>query len=121
MTSREIVLQAIAHKPTARAPADYGAHSAVTDGLIQKLGVANAEELLAALHVDMRRIGFDYGQPDTGPDPDGYMRTMWGAKHREKDTGDGRPNYISPFTDETTVDDVHAHRWPKAEVLDYSN
>jgi len=121
ITSRERVLQAIAHKPTARAPADYGAHQAVTDGLIQKLGVANAEELLAALHVDMRRIGCDYGQPDTGPDSDGYMRTMWGAKRREKDMGDGLPIFISPFTEETTVDDVHAHHWPKSEALDYSN
>ena len=68
MTPRERVLQAIAHNPTDRAPADYGAHQSVTDGLIQKLGVANAEELLSALHVDMRRVSFNYGQSDTGPD-----------------------------------------------------
>lgn len=120
MTSRERVLRAVAHKPTGRAPADYGAIQAVTDGLIRKLGVANDEELLAALHVDMRRIGFNYVQPDTGPDADGYMRTMWGAKRREKDAGDGRPNYISPFTEETTIDDVHAHHWPKPDALDYA-
>lgn len=120
MTPRERVLQAIAHKPTDRAPADYGAHQAVTDGLIQKLGVANAEELLEALHVDMRRIGFNYGLPDTGPDSDGYMRTMWGARRREKDPGDGRPNYVSPFTEDTSVDDVHAHAWPDPQALDYS-
>ena len=71
MTSRERVLQAIAHKPTDRAPADYGAHPSVTDGLMRKLGVADYEELLKALGVDMRRVHFDYGQPDTGPDADG--------------------------------------------------
>jgi len=120
MTSRERVLQAIAHKPSDRAPADYGAHQTVTDGLIQKLGVTNAEELLAALHVDMRRIGFNYGQPDTGPDSDGYMRTMWGAKRREDNPGDGLPNCISPFTEDTTVDDVHAHAWPDPKQLDCS-
>lgn len=120
MTSRERVLQAVAHRPTDRAPADYGAHQAVTEGLIQKLGVASIEELLVALHVDMRRIHFDYGQSDTGPDADSYMRTMWGAKRREKDPGDGRPNYHSPFTEDTTVEDVHAHNWPDPSVLDYS-
>lgn len=120
MTSRERVLRAVARKPTDRAPADYGAHQEVTDKLIGKLGVADYEELLAALHVDMRRISFNYGQPDTGPDADGYMRTMWGARQREKDPGDGRPNYISPFTEKTEVDDVFNHAWPDPKTLDYS-
>ncbi len=120
MTSRERVLEAIQHKPTDRAPADYGAHQEVTDALIQKLGVADTEELLCTLGADMRRIGFNYGHPDTGPDADGYMRTMWGARHRQADLGDGQPNWISPFNSDTTVDDVHAHAWPDAGKLDYS-
>jgi uroporphyrinogen decarboxylase len=120
MTSRERVLQAIAHRPTDRTPTNYGAIQTVTDALVKKLGVADAEELLKALHVDMRRIGFNYVQADIGPDSDGYLRTMWGTRRREKETGDGLPIYISPFTEETTVDDVHAHHWPKPELLDYS-
>ncbi len=120
MTSRDRVLQSIAHKPTDRAPADYGAHQEVTDGLIEKLGVADTEELLVSLGVDMRRIGFSHRQPITGPDPDGYMQTMWGPRCRETDPGDGLPNYISPFTEATSIDDVHAHAWPDAKALDYS-
>ena len=120
MTSRKRVLQAIAHQPTDRAPADYGAIPAVTDALIRKLGVADTEELLVALGVDMRRIGFNYGQPDTGPDAGGYLRTMWGARRRKDDPGDGQPNFIPPFNEETTVDEVHAHAWPDAGRLDYS-
>jgi uroporphyrinogen decarboxylase len=120
ITPRERVLKAISHQPTDRAPVDFGAIQPVTDGLIQKLGVANVEELLTALHVDIRRIIFDYGQPDAGPDSDGYMRTMWGARHRDGDLGDGMPNYISPFSEDTTVDDVHALAWPDPHVLDYS-
>ena len=87
MTSRERVLQAIAHQPTDRAPADYGAIPAVTDALIRKLGVADYEELLVALGVDMRRIGFDYGQPDTDLDAEGYVRTMWGGKASQARSG----------------------------------
>ena len=120
MNSRDRVLQAIAHRPTDRAPADYSAHGTVTDGLIEKLGVVDTEELLVSLGVDLRRILFDYSQPDTGPDADGYMRTMWGARRRDEDAGDGEPNFISPFTAETAVDDVHTHDWPDPAVLDYS-
>ena len=56
-SSRERVLEAAAHRPTDRAPADFHAIPVVTDGLIAKLGVADTEELLVALGVDMRRIG----------------------------------------------------------------
>lgn len=120
MTSSERVLLAIDHKKTDRAPADYSAHTEVSDKLIQRLGVPDQEGLLQALHVDMRRILINYGQPDTGPDSDGYMRTMWGAKRRDQDRGDDRPNYISPFNDDTTVEDVHIHQWPNPDAVDYS-
>ncbi len=121
MTSRERVLRAIAHKPTDRAPADYGGLQVVTDGLIRKLGVANYEELLQALHVDMRRISLNYYQPETGPDAEGWMRNMWGAKHRPAAAGVEPVPPVSPFTDETTVDEVHAHVWPDPAALDYSH
>jgi uroporphyrinogen decarboxylase len=120
LTPRERVLLAIAHRPTDRTPADYSAHQGVTDALIGKLGVKDCEELLQALHVDMRRVGFDYQQPETGPDADGYTRNMWGHRHRKEPRGDGRPDGIPPFTEETTVDQVHAHSWPDAARLDYS-
>jgi len=120
MTPRERVLQAINHKSADRTPANYAAHQAVTDRLIEKLGVADVEELLQALHVDMRRITFHYGQPDSEPDADGYVRTMWGARRRATDPGDGEPQYISPFDEDTTVEDVHEHPWPDPEALDYS-
>jgi uroporphyrinogen decarboxylase len=120
MTSRERVLLAIDHKQTDRTPADYGAHEEVSKRLIEKLGVVGTEGLLEALHVDMRPIGCPYGLPDSAPDADGYVRTMWGARRRPTDPGDGRPNYISPFDENTTVDDVHAHAWPNPAAIDFS-
>ena len=120
MTPRERVLLALGHQSSDRTPANYSAHRGVTDGLIAKLGVADDEELLQALHVDMRRISFGYGQPDSEPDADGYVRTMWGARRRDTDPGDGEPQYISPFDEGTTVDDVHDHEWPDPEALDYT-
>ena len=120
MTSRERVLHAIDHQKTDRTPADYHANAPVTEALIGKLGVRDQEELLQALNVDMRRIGLDYKQPDTGPDEEGYHRTMWGLLHRKEDPDDGKPNRVCPFTEETTVDDVHGHDWPNPDALDYS-
>ena len=121
MTSRERVLLAVEHKKTDRTPANYGAHKEVSERLIQRLGLKDGEELLKALNVDMRRIGINYNQPETGPDTDGYMRNMWGLRHRKQDSGDGRQkNWIPPFNEHTTVADVHNHRWPDPKALDYS-
>jgi len=120
MTSRGRVLEAIGHKQTDRAPADYMAHDDVTGRLIERLGVAGREELLQALGVDMRRIPMDYGQPGDGPDADGYARNMWGVRTLAEGPADGRPTWIPPFDESSTVDDVHAHRWPDPDAVDYS-
>ena len=120
MTSKERVMLAVSHRKTDRTPADYQAHQEVTNRLIEKLGVCDYEEMLKALRVDMRYIPFDYSQPETGPDAHGYMRTMWGALKRDADPGDGRPNDISPFDENSTVDHVYNHQWPDPDALDYS-
>jgi len=120
MTPRERVLAAIDHHKTDRTPADYTAHDAVTEALIARLGLADREELNQAFGVDMRRIPMDYGQPDGEPEADGYQRTFWGARHRPAMPDDGQPNYLSPFDEHSTLDDVHAHPWPDPEKVDVS-
>lgn len=120
MTPRERVLLAVGHQKADRTPANYHAHEDVSERLRERLGVTDQEELLQALGVDFRRVTFSYAQPDTGPDAQGYMRTMWGARHRDEDPGDGQSNWLSPFDEDTTVDDVHAHEWPDPDALDYS-
>lgn len=120
MTPRERALAAIEHRATDRAPADYGAHKAVTDGLMAKLGVADQEELLRALGVDLRGVGFNYYHPRTEPDADGYRRDMWGARWLVGEPTPDRPASVWPFDENTTVDDVHAHPWPDPTTLDYS-
>lgn len=119
MTSRERVLRAIAGKKTDRMPANYSAHKDVNERLMRRLGVVDYESLLRALGVDMRRIDCNYYFPDVDCG-DGYWRNMWGVLSRRGDFNDNKPNWISPFSEETTVDDVHAHRWPDPEKLDYS-
>lgn len=131
MLPRERVLAAINHQRTDRAPADYWAHAEVTEALIARLGVGDYEGLLQALQVDLRRVNFDYSFPDTSPDERGYVTNMWGVKRlpneQVADSGRAARSYdeaagpvIFPFDDDSTVDDVYAHPWPRAEALDYS-
>jgi uroporphyrinogen decarboxylase len=120
MTPRERVLTALGRKRTDRAPADFQAWASVTERLIARLGVKDHEELLQALGVDMRRAWVNYYLPASLPDADGYVRDMWGARKRPEPRADGTPNWISPFHEDTTVDDVHAHAWPDPAALDFS-
>lgn len=120
MTSRERVFAALNRQSTDRAPANYSAHKEVTERLLARLGLRDYEELLQFLHVDMRHVGFSYYQPETGPDADGYMRTLWGARNHPNKADDDPAKWIMPFNEDTTVEDVRAHRWPSADALDYS-
>jgi uroporphyrinogen decarboxylase len=114
MHPRERALAAINHQPTDRAPADFSAHREVTERLLTRLGLGEYEELLQALGCDLRHAGwFNYSQPRSEPDADGWVTDMWGGRWR-----DGV--LCSPFDDDTTVDDVLAHPWPSAANLDYS-
>lgn len=122
MWPRERVLRAIEHLPTDRAPTDYGARPEISEGLIARLGVADYEEMLQALGIDMRRIDAPYVQAPVGPDDQGYLTNMWGTRYREGDQGsDSHPAAISPFDESTTVGDVHAHPWPDPARLDFSH
>ncbi|MBI2441235.1 MAG: hypothetical protein HYV35_07690 [Lentisphaerae bacterium] len=130
MTSRERVLAAINHQPTDRLPADYSAHTEVTEALKARLSLATYEQLLQALHIDLRHIPAPYTYPPSEPDEAGYRRNMWGtryrgdrvalADHRDDEHSTESPSLISPFTEEATVADVHAHPWPDPAQLDYA-
>ena len=120
MTPRERIFAALNHRPCDRTPADYSGHQPVANALIARLGLRNYEELLQVLGVDLRRIWVNYNLPNTGPDAQGYVHTMWGVRVRRCDPGDGQPNWISPFSEATTVADVHAHPWPNPQAVDCS-
>jgi len=120
MLPRERVLEAIAHRRTDRAPANFHAWPSVAEALIERLGLADREELLQALNVDMRRVTINYGQPSDEPDADGYVRDMWGLRVLEGSSQRVASDVIYPFDESTTVDDVHAHDWPDPAAVDCS-
>ena len=120
MTSRERVLEAVAHRRTDRTPANYHANPEVTERLLASQGMADVEELRQLFGIDFRPVGIDYAQPDTGPDAEGYMRSMWGTRTHPDLPGDDPRKVIVPFTEESRVEDVRAHVWPSAEAVDMS-
>lgn len=120
MTSKERVLEALAHRKTDRAPANYHAYPEVTDRLLARLGLRDEEELRQHLGVDFRPINIPWPHlPDAEPDEAGCTRDMWGVR-RDLSKPASDPTYtIYPFDEESTVDDVHAHPWPSADDVDY--
>ena len=118
MLPRDRVLAAINGEETDRAPADYSATPVVNDRLVDHLGLPDYEALLQYLQIDMRQIGFSYGQPESAPDEEGYVRTMWGGRRKPGEADSSAA--LSPFTEKTTLAEVEAHPWPSADALDYS-
>ncbi len=120
MTSKERVLQALAHKPTDRAPANYHANSDLTARLLAGQGLQNEEELLLQLAIDFRRIHIGYTFPHTEPDADGYVHNMWGRRWNPTLPASDPAHSLSPFTESSSVEEVYAHPWPSADAVDYS-
>jgi len=120
MQSRERVFAALRHSHKGRMPANYMAKQSVTDKLVNKLGLSDEEELKRFLGIDLRFINFDYYQAESEPDEYGYVTNMWGAKYRKKDFAWENPIWISPFDESTTVEDVHEHKWPDPDTIDYT-
>ena len=120
MNSRQRVLDAVDHKSTDRVPMNFLAHEGVSQALIDRLGLADHEELLQFFGIDMRRVG-TYGSvslPVEGPDAEGFYRNMWGVRYKDPEGGPVRQ--IPPFDDDTTLDEIHAHDWPDPAKLDLS-
>jgi uroporphyrinogen decarboxylase len=120
MTSRERVLLALDHQPADRAPANYHANPDVTERLLSNLGLQDEEELLRRLRVDLRRINISYTLPDTGPDAEGYLRNMWGLRWNADLPAHDPARVIIPFNEDSSVEEVLAHEWPSAELVDIS-
>ncbi len=122
MTSRERVLRTLENKKTDRVPADFAATAGVAQLYMTQLGITEYEDFLKLLQVDMRRVGGYTGHviPDSKPDEEGYVTTMWGVKRMEAAPKEGKSRIISPFDEDTTLDDVEVYPWPTPNLLDHS-
>lgn len=119
MTPRQRWLALLNHERPDRVPTDYQATAEVTARLKADLSCADDESLFRKLHIDARRkIAPAWRRPE-GIDP---KADMWGITYRMVSYGAGayaEPDFM-PLAAAETVEDVHAHRWPSCDDLDYS-
>ncbi len=134
MLSRERVLTALEHREPDCIPIDYWAEESVTQRLIAEMRVANKEELLARLGVDLRyHMGPRYVGRALRTFEDGTVEDHWGVPRAPMSVGgirrDGQPwswNYkhVSrpPLAEMTTTAEMDAYPyWPATSMWDYAS
>ena len=120
MTPRERWLALLDGKSADRIPTDYQATGEVTDRLLGELDCSNEMALWKRLHVDRRlevepRWKLAHHPDDPGAD-------AWGVRYRSVDYGTGaydEPEFM-PLAEATSVEEIHAHRWPSPDDFDYT-
>lgn len=129
MTSRERVMTALAHREPDRIPWDYWAAPEVTERLVKRLGLADAEALLRHFDVDLRTVaGPSYAGQELRTYPDGTVADLWGVRRRTMtvERGGYRWSYkhvaLSPLEPAESVAEVEAYpHWPSPDWWDYSS
>ncbi len=131
MTSKERVRMAIAHQKPDRVPIDYAAREEVSAALTARLGLKPGQKLMERLGVDLRRVepvftGWSdplcYSDPTVEVTPDGIYRDIWGVGFRPNRTDVGFYMDLadSPLKGITSDQQIADHRWPTADLWDYS-
>ena len=119
MTPRERWLALFAREKPDRIPTDYWATDEVTDRLCREFRCSDKEELYTKLNID----GMVHLDPprtklhhDDDPEAD-----HWGLRRSLIDYGGGSYEEFAnhPLADVTTVEEIHAYRWPSADDHDY--
>ena len=131
MTGKERVTEALKHREADRVPVDFWSTAQMDGKLLERLGLRERDELLAAFGVDLRYIaGPDYSGPALQVDEDGTSYDLWGVPRRQvavtPPNGRGWEQLYSevvrcPLGECRTVADVDAYQhWPSPEWFDYS-
>jgi uroporphyrinogen decarboxylase len=113
MTPRERVLLSIDHQDVDRVPIDYnGSCAALTDNLFRHYKVSSLDELLQALHVDIRRLPPLVYQGEQRYHH-GVKADYWGVTEGALNAGDS--SNPSPLAEITSVDEIEAYPWPSPD------
>ncbi|OGV70828.1 MAG: hypothetical protein A3K19_26935 [Lentisphaerae bacterium RIFOXYB12_FULL_65_16] len=120
MNSKERVLRSIRHQDVDRVPCFYLGTGAVNTALAARLGIPpnGAESLLQRLGVDVRFVSPRLVQ---APGESRYGFTC-GNVHAALYDKPGKSDLAAekfPLEEATTVDQIHAWRWPNPDWFDY--
>lgn len=119
MTAKERWLAVLQRKKPDRLPTDYWATPEVTEMLLKHTGTASAEELFAALHIDVPiTVSPTYTGPKLESDQD-----VFGCRYRDVKYGTGsyRECVTHPLANYATVAEIEAeYQWPDPDWWDYA-
>ncbi len=132
MRPRERVLAAVAHRQPDRVPLDYLAKKEAHRTLKAYLGIAEDEELLQRLGIDLRPVAprprvevhpLRYADPTVEVTPDGLYKDIWGVGFvpREYPTGLYMQLASHPLERVTTIAELESYPWPTPDDWDYGN
>jgi uroporphyrinogen decarboxylase len=119
MTPRERWLALFARERPDRIPTDYWATDEVTERLLRELHCATKEDLYCKLNIDGV---VSINAPRTRlHHPDDPQADIWGIRKSKVDYGGGTYDEFAnhPLADFTTVEEIHAFKWPSADDHDY--
>jgi len=131
MNSKARVLAAVAHRQPDRVPVDYGAHPEVNRRVREYLGLADDNQLIAAIEPDLRGVGpsikwqaspICYADPTREVTPDGLYIDLWGVGFRRATipTGDYIDIAYHPLADLQSDEELDAHEYMNPDDWDYS-
>jgi uroporphyrinogen decarboxylase len=119
MTPRERWLALFAREKPDRIPTDYWATDEVTERLCREFRCANKEVLYTTLNID----GMVHLEaPRTKlHHPDDPQADIWGLRRSKINYGGGEYDEFAnhPLEAVTSVEEIHAYRWPSADDHDY--
>ena len=123
-TSKQRVLEAMAHCTPDRVPLDYSANPAIDLRLKQHFGLSpqDDEGLLQALQVDFRSVWAPYTGAPLFAQPEGRTVDIWGIHRRwvEHDTG-GYWDYCDFPLKDAALDVIEAWPLPNPDDFDYNS
>jgi len=136
MRPKERCLLALNHREPDRVPMNYHADENMSRFLKEHFGFKGDERrrcwltsnedprLLAALDCDLRTLVPNYVGPPIRTNDDGSITGVFGEHMVGQQNPDGTAHFLFPYlplADATTVEEVDAHPWPKAEWFDFSS
>lgn len=120
MTPRERWLAILNKEPPDRIPTDIWGTPEVYERLVRELGCSDMFGVYDKLHIDAQR---KLGAPLTvRHHPDDPEADIWGIRYRtvKYETGQYNESISNPLAGATSVEDVHAFKWPDPDNCDYA-
>jgi uroporphyrinogen decarboxylase len=121
LTSRERVLNALAHVQPDYPPCDYFYTPEIHAQLMAHFGLRSDEQVYDALETDIRYINPPYVGPPLQGQDSGIINTIWGIrKKRMPNTyGDYEEPVEFPYAEWSTIEQARRFPWPSPDWYDY--